>query len=88
MSDQERADAAARVLADAVTSMAAELTGNATGDILLALRVTIDSDLISYTWDWFWRPKGSVGTPGGMAAAPRSGRASRGLHAPQPRVSP
>lgn len=88
MSDQERAEAAARVLADATTCLAKDLTGRSEGEILVTLRVTAEPDFISYIWDWFWRPEGATRSSAGMAAQPRPPRqVTPGLHAPGPRIT-
>lgn len=88
MSDQDRAEAAARVLADAITCLAKDLTGRSEGEILATLRVTAEPDFISYIWDWFWRPEGATRSSAGMAAQPRPPRqVTPGLHAPGPRVT-
>lgn len=88
MSDQDRAEAAARVLADAITCLAKDLTGRSEGEILATLRVTAEPDFVSYIWDWFWRPEGATRSSAGMAAQPRPPRqVTPGLHAPGPRVT-
>lgn len=88
MSDQDRAEAAARVLADAITCLAKDLTGRSEGEILATLRVTAEPDFISYIWDWFWRPEGATRSSAGMAAQRRPPRqVTPGLHAPGPRVT-
>ena len=88
MSDQERAEAAARVLADAITCLAKDLTGQGESEILATLRVTAEPDFISYIWDWYWRPAGATRSSAGMAAQPRPPRqVTPGLHAPGPRIT-
>lgn len=88
MSDQDRAEAAARVLADAITCLAKDLTGRSEGEILATLRVTAEPDFVSYIWDWFWRPEGATRSSAGMAAQRRPPRqVTPGLHAPGPRVT-
>ena len=71
MSDRERAEAAAQVLADAINGLAAELTGTDEGEVLVEMHLTSSGGLRTFTWDWWWRPKGSARTTAGLAGAPQ-----------------
>lgn len=87
MSDAERAEAAARVLADAVAGLACELTGQPLGEIALLMRINVDPEFVGFTWDWFWRPLGASQSAGGMLGGRAVQKPHPGLHAPRPRIT-
>jgi hypothetical protein len=51
---QQRAEAAARDLALAITG----LNEPPHGEYAIEIRVTCDPHGIAYVWDWWWRPLG------------------------------